>query len=295
MSVTEYAKYIAKEVFPVMSKVSLVLAVVVMLTMVTLTIYDYKLVDRVTLRLQTGVIIYDIWFHSLPLWLDLYNYRGSPLCTFIGFQLSFFPLYYSFLNAAIGINFQLIFLHGVTITKKIELGYWIGTLLLTLLITLPPLATGFFGYGSYKKCFVTINNENYAKMFDFFTNAFVIMICMAYLLLVVVFVVMKLLKGLNFKKERKIAIDANRSTRGIRSIKLLTSRIILYPTIMIISHIGLVINQIVIYFTDIDSHELEVISHAVGGLLGTLNFIAFFCDPTIHHALKVIYSRVIEK
>ncbi|KAI9290560.1 hypothetical protein K502DRAFT_353878 [Neoconidiobolus thromboides FSU 785] len=29
-------------------------------------------------------------------------------------------------------------------------------------------------------------------------------------------------------------------------------------------------------------------------MLGTLNFIAFFLDPTVHHALKVIYSRTIK-
>ncbi|KAI9290896.1 hypothetical protein K502DRAFT_353522 [Neoconidiobolus thromboides FSU 785] len=81
MNLEEYSEYVNKVVYPTMSKVSLVLAIIVVLTMVLLTIaiYDFKLVDRVTLRLQTGVILYDIWLHSLPLWNRPYNKDGSPL------------------------------------------------------------------------------------------------------------------------------------------------------------------------------------------------------------------------
>ncbi|KAI9290410.1 hypothetical protein K502DRAFT_345270 [Neoconidiobolus thromboides FSU 785] len=64
---------------------------------------------------------------------------------------------------------------------------------------------------------------------------------------------------------------------------------------MLISHSGLIFSQAAYDLAGINSHELAIYSYITGGLLGTLNFIAFCCDPTIQHALKIIYYRVVKK
>ncbi|KAI9290753.1 hypothetical protein K502DRAFT_353661 [Neoconidiobolus thromboides FSU 785] len=139
MNEEEYADYINKQIYPVISKISLTFASLVVLTMIALSMHDFKLVNRVTLRLQTAISCYDIWLHSVPLWARVYATPESTLCPFIGYQGVAFPLLYCFLNLCIGINLQLVFIHGVKTTNKIEAAYWIGSILLTLIITIPPL------------------------------------------------------------------------------------------------------------------------------------------------------------
>ncbi|KAI9294739.1 hypothetical protein K502DRAFT_324703, partial [Neoconidiobolus thromboides FSU 785] len=73
------------------------LATIVVVVMIALTIYDYKLVNRVTLRLQTVISCYDIWSHSFLLWVRNNDYEGSPLCITIAYQSLAFPFFYALL------------------------------------------------------------------------------------------------------------------------------------------------------------------------------------------------------
>ncbi|KAI9294732.1 hypothetical protein K502DRAFT_365595 [Neoconidiobolus thromboides FSU 785] len=295
MDARDYLKYIRYNVFPEISKVSLSLAIVVVLTMIAFTIYDRKLVNRVTLRLQTVIACYDIWSHSFPLWARENSKEGNPLCTTIAYQTFAFPLFYAFLNVAIGINLQLVFIHGIFITKKIEVAYYIGSILLTLLITIPPLALGLLGYSEFNGCYLASDDEYFSKMFDFFANVLVNLICMAYLLVIVILILIKLYQGHKVTKENQVGIDVNKSSETLKNIRLLASRTLLYPIVMIVANIGVVISQTAYDLLNIDSPELSVLAYITGGLLGTLNFVAFFCDPTIHQALTSVYFRTIKK
>ncbi|KAI9290561.1 hypothetical protein K502DRAFT_369117 [Neoconidiobolus thromboides FSU 785] len=295
MSEVSNATYVMKEVFPKVAIVSLSLACVVVVVMIALTIYDRKLVDRVSLRLQTVISCYDIWAHTFPLWTRVYNYRDSPLCTFIAYQSLAFPLFYTFLNVAIGINLQLIFIHGINITKRIEAAYWIGSILLTLIITIPPLAIGALGYSDFNSCYFSTDDESYSRLLDFYTSNLVMIISMGYLLIIVILVLIKLFQGLNLIKEHQVAMDASNSIEMIKNIQLLASRILLYPVIMIVANFGNVLSQSAYDLANFDSLDLKAFSFVAGGLLGTFNFIAFFCDPTIHQAFKVIYFRIWKK
>ncbi|KAI9294734.1 hypothetical protein K502DRAFT_365597 [Neoconidiobolus thromboides FSU 785] len=295
MDATEYKNYIRVQVFPKISLLSLVLAIIVVLTMIAFTIYDRKLVNRVTLRLQTVIACYDIWSHSFPLWARENSKEGNPLCLAIAYQVFAFPLFYAFLNVAIGINLQLVFIHGIDITKKIEAGYYIGSILLTLLITIPPLALGLLGYSEFNQCYLTSNDEHFSKMFDFYAVNLVTIICMVYLFGIVGLVLIKLFRGHNLIKENQVAIDANRSSEILKNIRLLASRTLLYPIVMIVSNIGSLVAQTTYDLADNKAPELKVFSYITRSVLGTLNFVAFFCDPTVHQALRTVYFRVIKK
>ncbi|KAI9290486.1 hypothetical protein K502DRAFT_353979 [Neoconidiobolus thromboides FSU 785] len=91
----------------------------------------------------------------------------------------------------------------------------------------------------------------------------------------------------NFRLFRgsRASIDAT------RSIKVMVFRILLYPIVMIIANIGIVINQVAYDLGNIDSSELRIFGNITVSTLGTLNFIAFFCDPTIHSAFRKICLR----
>ncbi|KAI9294733.1 hypothetical protein K502DRAFT_365596 [Neoconidiobolus thromboides FSU 785] len=295
MNAIEYKNYIRVQVFPKISLLSLVLAIIVVLTMIAFTIYDRKLVNRVTLRLQTVIACYDIWSHSFPLWARENSKEGNPLCLAIAYQVFAFPLFYSFLNVAIGINLQLVFIHGIFITKKIEAGYYIGSILLTLLITIPPLALGLLGYSEFNQCYLTSNDEHFSKMFDFYAVNLVTIICMVYLFGIVISTAVKLNSQTQIVQNFRLFRGARASIDAARSVKIMGFRILLYPIVMIVSNIGSLVAQTAYDLADNKAPELKVFSYITRSVLGTLNFAAFFCDPTVHSAFRKLYLRCTTK
>ncbi|KAI9290453.1 hypothetical protein K502DRAFT_369175 [Neoconidiobolus thromboides FSU 785] len=132
-------------------------------------------------------------------------------------------------------------------------------------------------------------------MFHFYSNMLIMIVCMIYLFIVVVFVVIKLNEEAELVKKFRLFRGSAASVEAVKSVKLMGFRILLYPTIMIISHSGLVVNQTAYDLANIASDDLDIFSLITGGMLGTLNFIAFCCDPTIHSAFRKIYLRFITR
>ncbi|KAI9290637.1 hypothetical protein K502DRAFT_345174 [Neoconidiobolus thromboides FSU 785] len=105
--------FLREKYVPNISYASTFLALLIVLFMVGMSIYDHKLVDRVSLRLQTALAVYDLWLHSGPLWRTSLTESAGPL----------------------------IFIHNMIVTKKIEVAYWIVPILFIVLITTPPLGS----------------------------------------------------------------------------------------------------------------------------------------------------------
>ncbi|KAI9290663.1 hypothetical protein K502DRAFT_353753 [Neoconidiobolus thromboides FSU 785] len=152
---------------------------------------------------------------------------------------------------------------------------------------------GLFGYSDFNGCYLKTDDEAFARTFHFFTNPLVMFVCMAYLLIVVILVLIKLYRGLTITEEQKLATDNSRLLESIKHIKLLASRILLYPIIMIFTHIGLALGKTIYDLSGADFLGLDAFTYITLGMLGTLNFIAFCCDPTIHSAVKEIYLRFV--
>ncbi|KAI9294738.1 hypothetical protein K502DRAFT_330472 [Neoconidiobolus thromboides FSU 785] len=123
-------------------------------------------------------------------------------------------------------------------------------------------------------------------MFDFYANCLVNLVSI---------VLLKLHRGHSLIKGHQVVVDASESAEMIKNIRLLASRILLYPIAMIVSNIGIVLNQAAYDLANTTSTEFKLFGNITASLLGTLNFIAFFCDPTIHQALKTVYLRTIKK
>ncbi|KAI9293669.1 hypothetical protein K502DRAFT_366513 [Neoconidiobolus thromboides FSU 785] len=293
MEEVPYVKYIQDVVYPKLSIISATMACIVVLVMILFTIYDKSLVDRVSLRLQTVISCYDIWVHTAQIWKRQYQDGPSAMCTFIGWQYVFIPLFYAFLNFSIGANLQLIFLHGVYITKRIETLYWVIPIVLALIISIPPLALGKLGYSEFNGCYTTGEDENYGKMFDLYSYEVPMLICMGYLIIVVILVIRHLSQGANIIKKQGSVYTDNSSSKAVKSLRLLAYRVMLYPTVMIVTHLGFVTANTYYDLNTDPLDNLDVWNMICRGLTGTLNLIAFLCDPTIQSAFIKVYDRVI--
>ncbi|KAI9298069.1 hypothetical protein K502DRAFT_362658 [Neoconidiobolus thromboides FSU 785] len=286
--------YITGVVYPIMAQVSAILAAVVVITMVSLVIYDHKLVNRISLRLQTMISLIDIWTHTAYMWMRLFDYEG-PMCTFIGWSLIFFPLLYIFYNVVVAVNLQLVFLHNIKITNRIEAAYWIGPILLAFILATVPLAAGGLGYSKHDGCYTSGEDEFVGRMIDLFACSLWTILGILYIIIIVVLVMIHINRESNHIKRSRMFQNAQVSQKAIRSIKMLTYRVILYPIIVIISQTFTITNQLYYDFTEQTIPVLRQLSYICTGLVGALNFVAFFLDPTVHTAIKKVFKRIYNK
>ncbi|KAI9295543.1 hypothetical protein K502DRAFT_213910 [Neoconidiobolus thromboides FSU 785] len=217
--------YLSSVYYPNVSIISGIMALIVVLFMIVISIYDRKLVDRVSLRLQTGLSVYDIWLHGGALWKSISPAVPGIACTSRGYLALFFNILYAFLNVSIALNLQLIFIHNKTITRWVEVGYWVVPITLSLLISIPPLAMGLLGYSEYYGCYIADSEYGlyYGKMLDFYANQLWRFLCLIYLIIAVTMVFIKLRKSLNFFKNN-LNTESTNSTQCINTIKLLGYR-----------------------------------------------------------------------
>ncbi|KAI9290481.1 hypothetical protein K502DRAFT_326681 [Neoconidiobolus thromboides FSU 785] len=129
-------------------------------------------------------------------------------------------------------------------------------------------------------------------MFNFYANNLLMIICMVYLLTIVILVVFKLRKQTGIVKNFRLFRGSRSSIEATKSVKLMGFRILLYPSIMIFTHLGLVLTKSIYDFTGKISPGADTFAYISGGMLGILNFTAFCCDPTIHSAFRKIYLRL---
>ncbi|KAI9293185.1 hypothetical protein K502DRAFT_294176, partial [Neoconidiobolus thromboides FSU 785] len=66
---------------------------------------------------------------------------------------------------------------------------------------------------------------------------------------------------------------------------------LLYPIGMLVAYSAGIISQVYYDFGEA-SEALDALSYITYPLGGTLNFFAFFCDPTVHKAIRTVYNRI---
>ncbi|KAI9290636.1 hypothetical protein K502DRAFT_353789, partial [Neoconidiobolus thromboides FSU 785] len=79
MELSPFQFFLVNKYVPILGYISALLALVVILFMVGMSIYDRKLVDRVSLRLQIALAVYDIWLHTGSLWRAPYSKGPGPI------------------------------------------------------------------------------------------------------------------------------------------------------------------------------------------------------------------------
>ncbi|KAJ9058887.1 hypothetical protein DSO57_1007826 [Entomophthora muscae] len=103
---------------------------------------SYEIMDRVSIRFTLAISMVDV-LKALIILFHL-NYReDGAICSCISFLTYYFTLAYLFLNVAVALNLQFVFVHGILFDK--EWLMWAVSLGLPLLLLAPPLFAGRFG------------------------------------------------------------------------------------------------------------------------------------------------------
>ncbi|KAJ9066874.1 hypothetical protein DSO57_1005254 [Entomophthora muscae] len=122
--------------------VSVVCVLVVVAVIFGCMCVSYEIMDRVSIRFTLAISIVDV-LKALSIMLYIKYGEDGAICSAIGFSFYYFTLVYLFLNVAVALNLQLVFIHGIVLGK--ERLMWAVSLGLPLLLLAPPLFSGRFG------------------------------------------------------------------------------------------------------------------------------------------------------
>ncbi|KAI0243635.1 hypothetical protein L0F63_003309 [Massospora cicadina] len=265
----------------VLNIVSAFSSMLVLVILGVLAFHNYRLVNRISLRLTAGIAVVDIVNHP-P--------RGG-LCVVSGMIRLAGRQMYCFLNIAIAVNLQLIFINGLRPRGWWEAYYWLVPTLLVLLLNVPPM--GIFGHNG-SRCFINSAADGYERTFLTVNLTGVMVGTFVYCCAITLIVTVRL--------RSKLRIVQNLDPHGYRrdaevgsverSLKQLIFRITLYPITFVISMFFYVVVNI-LYLLDVYDDTIVMLSLISLTLTGTLGLVAFFLDPTLHVASKAFFSHVL--
>ncbi|KAJ9066932.1 hypothetical protein DSO57_1005008 [Entomophthora muscae] len=252
---------------------------------------SYEIMDRVSIRFTLAISIVDVLQALIFLFLIKYKEDGA-ICSGIGFSSFYLTLTYLFLNAAVALNLQLVFVHGIVFDK--EWLMWTVSLGFPLLLLAPPLFAGRFGL-TYEGGVCDIRDpksyETYAYLFSCFTVwGFLAII---YCTIAVVMVNMQLYK-------KKTVIDSIIQTKRCASADILCDNLVLkkkilklinrvsmYCIIPIITQLWFLIVCLMLYHEEIPV-TLRLFSIVGTDIPGILNLVVLLLDPAFAAAFEAI-------
>lgn len=125
-------------------------ALLILAIMGVLLVYDAKMVNRISLRLTAGIALVDVANH-----LNIVHWTmgDGSFCVASAFLRIFGRQVYCLLNISIALNLHLILLGGLRPQASWEKYYWLLSLAVPLLMNLPPLLLGLYGFNG-ERCFV---------------------------------------------------------------------------------------------------------------------------------------------
>ncbi|KAI9290452.1 hypothetical protein K502DRAFT_354042 [Neoconidiobolus thromboides FSU 785] len=117
---------------------SVVSSVIVLVFFIITAIFEQKLINRTSLRLQVGVSIVNLLNAAFA--LQHHTVKTGNFCKFIAFWRNFGEQMYCFLNIAIALNLQLIYIQSKKPKRVWEQLYWGLSLTLSLALSFVPLS-----------------------------------------------------------------------------------------------------------------------------------------------------------
>ncbi|CAG8509898.1 5059_t:CDS:2 [Paraglomus brasilianum] len=284
-----------------LSVVSIVGGLIVLIVMISIWLYDRKLVNRVSLRLTAVISFVDILAAISVIAYTRVSGEDNIGCMILGWTLSFLPQCYLFLTVMIAFNLQLVFLHRRKVASFSDKWYIPAAIFIAFIINLPPAIFHVFGYEStFSTCLYRTDEFSpkailYWKLFTFIIPCAVTMIYCTVILSIIVF-------KIKFVNKKIASIGGGTSSRRSEKerqkeilVLKLVSRITLYAVVPLITVGGIVVT----YIFDVVAPETPfgvVVWSVVGSSLpGFFNCLAFLFDPAIHNALRKIKKDLISK
>ncbi|KAG2222288.1 hypothetical protein INT45_006967 [Circinella minor] len=221
----------------------------------TMRIYDYRLVDRVSLRLTAAISLTDMISSSSLL---VYNYTSNTgsNCEIAAFLVIWLSNQYIFLSTAIAFNLQWLFLQSHYYNPVFEKWYYIVSVLLSIITAVIPLVGHVLGYDEAQGvCWYTRKNPTTDDQENHTSTP---------------------------SSSQKIVCNVVR-------------RILLYPTTPFLTQFGFIISEIYMFSTLKVSYELNIWGVLTKALPGFFNLVGFLMDPAFMGALRLLKSDLIRR
>ncbi|KAI9297904.1 hypothetical protein K502DRAFT_327890 [Neoconidiobolus thromboides FSU 785] len=274
-------------IFNYMSCVS---SALVLLIFSTIMCYEPRLVNRVTLRLQVGISLFD--FLNAVFALHHHTVKSGPFCIFLGFWRNFGEQIYCFLNMSIALNLQLFFIHGLKPTRKWEVIYWVGPLVASSILSFIPLGLNMYGLATNKLCYMDDTIPG-SKLLTLLNTSVVYLVAFIYLAIISTLVITKL------RNDKKIILSmshyAETAALGSRKdllhgLKRTILKISLYPLAALFGLSGFIVG----YLYQSISGKPNLLPILIWGMIGIttkgfINFLTFLLDINIQKAIIELY------
>ncbi|KAI9292783.1 hypothetical protein K502DRAFT_65065 [Neoconidiobolus thromboides FSU 785] len=172
--------------------ISSVASIIVIAVIVFISIYDRRLMDRVSLRFTLAISIVDLLKAILIL---IYIFIDAPgaACVAVAYLIPGFTLLYMFLTICIALNLQLTFVNGLRFNSKWERWYWAISIIGAFGIMAVPLATNQLGFDEDSQfCYYKNSNSTTGQIFQWATYHSWILVGCFYCTLVVILTIFHL-------------------------------------------------------------------------------------------------------
>ncbi|KAJ9059515.1 hypothetical protein DSO57_1001586 [Entomophthora muscae] len=265
-----------------LNAVSALCAVLVVAVYLLIRFQRSEAIDRVSIRLQTGIALVDFLKHIAV----CFSLEGdeSFACTFIGFVLSLLFHIYLCLNICVALNLHLVIIKSKMPCRKWEYCYWTVSLIIPLLLNLPLLALDLYGGNSGDMCLVK-HGPLFNDIMEVVYSSIVSLATIMYCILISTIVVIKA-----NKQVLKPRLLASGEQYTLFSLRTLICRTCLYPIACFLSCIGA--NLAILHFFFIGPNHILLKAWALCSFstMGILNLAAFLADPLVFKSLPKIFK-----
>ncbi|OZJ01539.1 hypothetical protein BZG36_05553 [Bifiguratus adelaidae] len=295
---------------------SIVCAVLVLLVIFCVWLYNRKLVDRVSLRLSAAISATDL-VNSAAIIIYSNVSAAGGVCKLAPFLIVWLTNQYILFTVAIAFNLQYLFLNERPFNPYFEKYYYIFAIGLSLLTAILPLAADRFGFDEAQQyCWFKESHTFVSQAWEYLTYLIPELVATAYCLIVVGTVVFRLKReskelDRQISQGRQAAMNASaqqgstdwvampepvlRRQRTRKAINQVVRRILLYPLVPLVTQIGFIVSEMWMYHNLAISYPLNVWGVALSATPGICNFLAFCIDPAMYNAMAAIKTDLIAK
>jgi hypothetical protein len=304
----------------VLNAISIVCTIAVLVVYLFLRATRPSLVNRTSLRIAVATAIADLFYSIAQIYSDLLTGDGI-MCAVSVWWYILFTLLTIFLTAAVAINLQVVFLHGRHDARSLEKWYYIGAVVLAVVIS----GSGFFGkqYGwddLQSNCWFIKDGTKEGTIWQWGTIYAWLLIVVVYCLAVIAAVLVRINKEADSLDIATVMTGTKSQTSSITSpppsptfppsptlgafgpessvvnpnvakhmlkkrkrknLARILKRIILYPLIPVITQTPNLIVTMQASATGSNTFFIVWLSFAANSIQGMLNCIIFFIDPAV--------------
>ncbi|KAJ9053446.1 hypothetical protein DSO57_1024064 [Entomophthora muscae] len=253
-----------------------------------INIIDPRLMDRVSIRFTLAISFVDFLKAGMIVAYSK-HFSGGLLCTVVAFSTQWLTLLYLFLNVAIAINLQLVFVKGYAFNPVWERLYWITSFFMATILPTFSLVGGKLGSSGREHACEYKNPNSFSTCKWVFSTylAWILASC-AYCTVVVVLTILTLRRKATVLD--RLAGTDMKAHEVKCDIQRLIRRVALYCIIPVVTQTGFLLGRATYCVTELP-FTLNLVAIIGTDIPGILNLIAFFIDPAFSNAVRTIISE----